>query len=747
MAKQIKLTAEEKRELGSDVVDMWTSDNVDRQEWLRNLPAWLLAYTPKEETKDVPWPDASNVHVPLTRSHVDTVHPKIMASLTRPSPIVGLRPMEKSDEPKAKRVEKFLDWAAREDVELLQVLDRTVLATCLYGVQFVKLTWELTARSYREKYEFAKDTPIEIAIQEILKDDMQYVRAVTRVADNDKEVIKAVFDDATENEYEFEEGYSADKYCIYVERVAVIRDAPRAQVIDAEDIAVCIDSELDVQRADHIIERYWVTMSEIKLLRSNGVFVATDEELEELERLTRPDLDTDDNTLDVKQARESVSGQSIVYREGGPARLSLLDAYIRKDINDDGIDEDVIVTVVEGKSDIILRYVRLEDVFKHGMRPYIAFHYAPVPGTFWSQGLPQILRELQQEINVIHNQRIDFGTLTNTPWGVYGPMAGFPHEKVVLRPGDWVPVEDPNAIKWFTQGSTQSWAFNEENTVWSIAERLTKVSDLAMGRIGDTQGAARTASGVQSLQAAQSAGFDVIIRRFQDSMRQLLRQLIALYAQYTPEGKEYRILGSKDEPPTVVTRDDITGRLDLVFSGNALSTDREAQRNAATFFAQTVMGPNTLPMLMQLGIMSPVSIAYWFRYLFEVFDVPHLERMILMPAQQIPREPAEILDMLVSGESPIPIDGENHAAVMAMIQEFLNSEKAYSVNAEVRIHMMLHMQERQQKMQLEMQMMMQQQMMQMRQQQMMGPAQQPAGPPQAQPLPPEQPPPQPGVPL
>lgn len=688
MAKLIEFDQETKVKLGNEIVDSWHLDNADRNPWLADLAKWLDAYQGRHGEKNIPFEGASNLHVPVTATVVETIHPRIMAALARPKPIVGFRPQEESDYELARARETFLDWSLREEINIFPVLDRTVLNTLVYGLQFVKANWELRIRKVRDKHEFSLDTPPQQMIEALLGEDAKFAEAIGRVGGGKLEAkIK-------DHKVEFEVEKGPRNIAVFTERDEIIYDAPTVTLIAAEDISVNSDTPFDLQLADHINHRYWMTYDQIKREVKKGIFAATKEELAKIKALEQPDTGLDDNTSEIKYVKDSVTGVNAVSKQSKPDKIELIDSYRKYDVDDDGYDEEVIITIPKGAPSVILRAVRLEEVFRHGYRPFVCFYFNPAADSIYAIGIPQILEGTQQEFNIIHNQRTDAGFIANTPFGVYVPAAGFNPEKMPIEPGYMYPVDDVNAVKWYSPPHNPAWGFQEEGLLWTIVERRTKVNDLSIGRVGESQGAARTASGVNVLASQQATGFDIYIRRFQESFKLLVQQILALYQQYMPPGKEVRILGKQGDPITVVTRDDIRGNMDMEFTGNALSTDRQIEREAMTFLAQSVLAPASIGMLLQLGISTPQGIAEWYRKLLSSFDLTGVERIIQIPEVVEMLVPDEVVAKVLQGEQPKARQGEDHQGIIAALQQLLASPEAIGLPAEIRVSVQKQIQAR-----------------------------------------------------
>jgi len=706
---------EDRKELGQYISEMWDEDNQDRSQWLKELPRWLDAYQGRPQKKDIPWEDASNLFVPLTATAVDAIHPRLMAALFKPTPVASFRAQEPSDIDLARKNEVFLDYVAREECSLFPIADRFLLNTLIYGIQVVKASWELETKQQRVKHEFPLETDPQMAIQDILAGEKAYADAINRITDEEYEVVMK------DRKVKLDVQKSQDYLCIYTEREEITKDQVVIDLINPEDVSFDSDCPYDLQKADHIIERYFLTLDQVKRKVKNKLFDASKDELKRLEESASSDINSSDSTNDVKQFRESITGARETWKQSAPYdKVELLDAYIKYDIDDDGYDEDLVVTIPVEHPEIILRAHRLEEVYAHGMRPYTLFYFNPISKTVWAQGLPQMVEALQAEVNIIHNQRNDAGQLNNTPYGWYVPSAGMPKERVPLEPGYMNPVGDVNQVKLHQPGNFHVWPFQEEQLLYTLFERRTKVSDLTLGRAGENQGASRTATGVQALNAQQATGFDIVIRRIQEGWKGLLQQILALYREYMSDDKFVRVTGSYGEPDYVISRRDLSSKMDMIFTGNSLNTDREVERNTTTFLAQSVMSPAALAFGMQLRIFDPQSIAEWYRHLFQVFDVPNIERIIKIPEMPKIYKPEEVMNRLMSGEKLVPKQGEDHDAIVQMITQYLQSPRAFTLDAGIRILMQNQIQSRQiQKANEQMQQMMQQMMMQQMQQQMM----------------------------
>ena len=85
-APRALLSADDRAALGQAIKDAWDDDQLDRHDWLLDLPRWMRAYQGRVEAKNVPWEGASNLNVPVTPTVIDAMHPRLMAGLLNPEP-------------------------------------------------------------------------------------------------------------------------------------------------------------------------------------------------------------------------------------------------------------------------------------------------------------------------------------------------------------------------------------------------------------------------------------------------------------------------------------------------------------------------------------------------------------------------------------------------------------------------------------------------------------------------------------
>src|SRR5262249_3548464 len=163
---------------------------------------------------------------------------------------------------------------------------------------FIKTTWLLKTRNLVTVHEFPADILPDEVIQAVIKGSEQFSEAVQRVEGPLDADVQKMLD---KREIELEVRQERGKLLVTTEREEVVYHAPMPTLIDPEDVCVNADAPFNLQEADHLIHRYWMTPAEIKTRVRKGTFTATKDELAELTNLATTNASPDDNTVDVKE--------------------------------------------------------------------------------------------------------------------------------------------------------------------------------------------------------------------------------------------------------------------------------------------------------------------------------------------------------------------------------------------------------------------------------------------------------------
>jgi len=144
----------------------------------------------------------------------------------------------------------------------------------------------------------------------------------------------------------------------------------------------------------------------------------------------------------------------------------------------------------------------------------------------------------QKEVSVMHNQRLDHGSLANS--GVYKRRAdsSVPSD-IVFQLGSSIPVDEPDDLLPLDMGSQYDSTINDEqHTLQLLKERLGMQDYLGAEMLANAQ-----ATSVLAAMAESTRRFDLTLGRFREFLGEVMMKVMLLYQQYYPEGKTTLILG------------------------------------------------------------------------------------------------------------------------------------------------------------------------------------------------------------
>lgn len=137
------ISEEKQAQLVGEIVEDFENDIVARKPWEEKRNKWYKQYTCKREPKNTPWPNASNVCLPMLATATNQFHARTYQSIFAAPGLVKTIPVGPMDEDRSKNVEALLNWQTMwgiEDYE--EVFDKTLQNLPIDGIAFKKLSWD-----------------------------------------------------------------------------------------------------------------------------------------------------------------------------------------------------------------------------------------------------------------------------------------------------------------------------------------------------------------------------------------------------------------------------------------------------------------------------------------------------------------------------------------------------------------------------------------------------------------------------
>lgn len=137
------LTGEERRKIASEIVEDYDNDVSDRKPWEEKRDRFYKLWVCHRDPKTTPFPDASNVCLPILSIACNQFHGRAYNAFFSPPRFVKAIPVGESDKNHAKNVENYMDWQMRHDMpDYEEEMDKLLLNTSIGGTNFKKLYWD-----------------------------------------------------------------------------------------------------------------------------------------------------------------------------------------------------------------------------------------------------------------------------------------------------------------------------------------------------------------------------------------------------------------------------------------------------------------------------------------------------------------------------------------------------------------------------------------------------------------------------
>src|SRR3990167_5022023 len=393
------------------VLNDYETANSQRTEWLKKKARGLeLYWGVRDQEKTFPFKNCADVKVPLIRTLKETLHSNVWASFDIDEPF-NVLPVGLEDVEKARKVRKFINWQFTNEIDFQEVLDGVLDHSLVYGHAVLKT-------SYLKEVRMRKTEGPE-GVQEATPE--------------------SVFD-----------GIKVD-------------------LINPEDFLfppyACHNN---VQELDYVIHEIPMTSSDIRRRMASGQYrqVKLDKPRSGAGAYSPNDI----SIQDVKNRHVGI----YAFDTGPDSRMSenkhhhVIEWYGFYDIDDDGIEENIMVTMLKDSRQILRMVVW--DI----NRPFVVIRFSPLTNSPWGESVADLLGQINEELNTLHNQRVDAVTLNNIPYGFYDPLSGFDPENIQLVPGLMIPTNGPpsNAVHFPVHNAIRPEMYREEEMLAAYAERL-----------------------------------------------------------------------------------------------------------------------------------------------------------------------------------------------------------------------------------------------------------------------------------
>lgn len=593
----------------------------------------------------LPWDGASNIHLPILMEKVETLVPMLQSAFWGVDPIVNVeRAPEEYYAEQTQDIETYMNFVIRKDIpNIYETFESWFRSIGLDGMGHIWPRWKRTTRMvsevHRIKRLYDKDEQQgqgrmrapearEKRVTELLADLFGEPSAHTGLVDarpldgpkdpTDEELAQMEanpFDTRwlvrfTEDRIlyvgyvEFQPARHLDEIEVRVRRRIIEREGVELSCVEYDNLVLPFRAR-DVQTADRVAMRYWLTIDEVEEKYESGEWQLTPEEMEMLRGFgSREDdsshhdpglqdqKDTHTGTRNVTQAEKKVTLPE-GYREYNKNKIQVFYVCLRDAPEEGGERCEVIYQIVHPLRRIV-RADYLDELYPHGRRPFISARYIPVSDRAYGLGLGDQLAAINLECNTIINYVNNTQELITNPFFFYEPSAMSNDAKGLegIVPGQGVPVMNVQGILFPQLPQQPERNMEVMTSLLMFGDRLT----ITPMHGGSTQmkNAPRTARGTGMLLGEAHVKVDMLITRLQlGPWTELMEQVHGLHQVFAPDEKWFYVTRETNRVPVRLSRKMLRGRYEFYFKGNTANTNRSMlQQQAQVRYATLMVNPD-----------------------------------------------------------------------------------------------------------------------------------------------------------
>lgn len=372
------------------------------------------------------------------------------------------------------------------------------------------------------------------------------------------------------------------------------------------------------------------------------------------EKINKSDAD------DITQRRGTEKGVEV--KPGEHQKYEVWQIWTRFDVDEDGYEDDIVLSIHE-KSGTLCRGVYNE--FFSGFRPLVPFVLYPLPFSLDGEGIAEILDKLQEEIDSVHNQRLDRMNQANHPSTILKASAGL--DNFTRAPGTvHFTHDDPSQVAYeFKPTDVNPSTWPEENQLNGYADQASGISPAVMGMSTAERPVAKETFALLQQANKKFAFGGKNIRR---ALNRVAEIAIDEFSQYAPTYSYYdtesgQLTRKEIAFPYSRVRDAVD--IDVAASDEMWSQEARRESNITVYqmvkdyntglaqVLQLLANPQVPPPAKMVMVQMGVGAARMFRETLRDFNRPDADELVV-DLSQFP----EIQQLLMPPPPPPPMPGQ-----------------------------------------------------------------------------------------
>lgn len=511
-------------------------------------------------------------------------------------------------------------------------------------------------------------------------------------------------------------------------------EGPQFFPLSPDDFIPAHETVRSLHEFSFMFRRYYATPDDLLAGEEEGQYVGITKNWLQIWRASQSKT-TNPDTKPVGEVAKENSGENQVSSSKGESLeiwewyggWRMLQGPIVSTVEPDGghdtedASEDDFDRRDKRKTDLRVRYVKDCDLIisSHKLRELYPRTPKPRPfveacnmktGEYWCKGIVEQLEEIEAELTANLNLSIEAGERSVAPLiavkrssGSIATMHGLRYE-----PGTFVELDEPQRdIYAININANLQYPAMQEQRMLGYAERVTGLSDQALGRAIDRPNAPRTARGQLLLNQNESIRLALDVAVLREDFGAIMEHIWLLDSLYSPEKVFFRVTESKanglfetEKGFGVMTAGERGGKYDFDIKFATSSYSREAEKEKAISLAQ-------------IGLATPLVMnnprAQWFLLdnVFKKHGDDNFARYVPKPPEEdMPMDPEAEWVRMLEGQavrvSPVDRDDEHiqqHQQQIAGEMKAKQPDKG-AINLAV-VHVMDHIKQARMKMVLQ----------------------------------------------
>ena len=555
----------------------------DRSGFDADLDYWNDLYEMRVGEKSFPWPDSANVFIPLIPTQLDTLAARLTATVFPPRLFL---------------VNGNTDEAAKSDHEVERY----------YNAELARHNW---TEAFYQWMHLA------------LRDGTSLLKIIWRREKRKRKVVRATEEIDEQTGQPVPDPKDPTKPKMTTEVITIeetVYDDVELIPVEVRDFLILPSYATDINKSSVAHKLKLDEFDLIAMTKGEGAVLwrdAVDEILPTLDDgedqmpLDIQGTSTYENNGEITISGTDGSSPGTIRQKKGPWIIWEIysDSYsIDKKLGSNGEPEDWVL-YVDSQTQTLLGCVAYK--YWHGRKPFVPLAPMPRLNRFYGFSVVERLRYLQEELNALHNQRLD-----NIDRALGAPMYKTEGANVKTKDMSW----KPNSM--FEVGSKEDIGFlqappvpieaqTEENALQSYAQSLT---GLSAPMTGGTNTGRRTAKEVQQASASAGVRLDLMAARIREGMKEAFFQIHHLKLQYGPNEMSTSVATPNGTPEKLqISKVKLAQDYDLSIAGMGGPIDKQGRQQSMLFLYSLLMKN---PLIMQ----DPIKIFAVTRMLLEEYD-------------------------------------------------------------------------------------------------------------------------------